>query len=147
MPLPLAGPAPSPTGKYVKITMFLKKLPHVSNEYFSAYWANNHVAPALKNKVFRDKVRRYNQQHITPDCRELASKFGAPVLDYDGVAEIWVDSLDDWMTAVTDPALVAAVDGDDKNFMVQPVHIMVSFDHLVLGGEEWKPNGGRDSKL
>lgn len=147
MPLPLAGPTPSGAGKYVKITMFLKKLPHVSQEYFSAYWANNHVAPALRNKKFREKVRRYNQQHITAENRTQAATFGVPVLDYDGVAEIWIDSLDDWISVVTDPELAAAVDGDDKNFMLQPVHVMVSFDHLILGGDEWKPYNKVDSRL
>jgi hypothetical protein len=54
------GPAPKP-GKYLKISLYLKKKPEVTDEYFHAYWANNHIAPALLNKDFVSKVRRYNQ--------------------------------------------------------------------------------------
>lgn len=54
------GPVPEP-GKYLKVTVFVKKKPEVTDEYFHAYWANNHIVPALANKNFMDKVRRYNQ--------------------------------------------------------------------------------------
>lgn len=59
-PPALSGPAPKP-GQYVKISLYLKKLPHISDDYFHAYWANNHLVPAFANKKFMDKVRRYNQ--------------------------------------------------------------------------------------
>lgn len=55
-----SGPPPKP-GKYLKISLYLRKQPHVTDEYFHAYWANNHIEPALKNKKFTDRVRRYNQ--------------------------------------------------------------------------------------
>ncbi len=109
---PLQGPILSPVGKLVKITMFIKKLPNVSDDYFHAYWAANHVAPAMRLKNFRDKVRRYNQYHITPETRAQAQQMGAPVLDYDGVAEIWVNTMDDWVSAVTDPALTKEIEGE-----------------------------------
>lgn len=57
---PASGPAPQP-GKYVKVSLYLKKLPHVSDDHFHAYWANNHLVPAFAHKKFMDKVRRYNQ--------------------------------------------------------------------------------------
>jgi hypothetical protein len=55
------GPAPTRNGKLLKITLYLKKLPHVSDTFFHAYWANNHVGPAVSNPKFRQKVVRYNQ--------------------------------------------------------------------------------------
>lgn len=55
-----SGPAPKP-GKFVKVSLYLKKLPHVSDDHFHAYWANNHLVPAFAHKKFMDKVRRYNQ--------------------------------------------------------------------------------------
>lgn len=61
----LKGPAPKP-GRYVKISIFLRKLPHITDEYFHAYWANNHIIPALANKLFVEKVRRYNQVSSPP---------------------------------------------------------------------------------
>lgn len=54
------GPVPKP-GKYLKVSLYLKKQPHVTDDYFHAYWANNHLVPAFGNKNFMDRVRRYNQ--------------------------------------------------------------------------------------
>ena len=92
----LKGPVPSPdtadpsTAGCIRITLFLRKLPGVSDDYFHAYWANNHVAPALRSPVFMHKVKKYVQCHATPAMKEKAKALGAPVLDYDGVAETWV---------------------------------------------------------
>jgi hypothetical protein len=58
-----SGPVPKP-GKYLKVSLFLKKLPTVTDDYFHAYWANNHVKVALENDTFRHKVRRYNQVRV-----------------------------------------------------------------------------------
>lgn len=56
-----SGPAPKPDGKLLRITMYIKKLPEVTDEFFHAYWANNHIAPALLNETFRRNIVRYNQ--------------------------------------------------------------------------------------
>jgi hypothetical protein len=42
------------------------------------------------------------QYHITPQDRTDAAKLGMEPLDYDGVAEVWVDSLDDWQQVLSD---------------------------------------------
>lgn len=54
------GPQPKP-GKYLKVSLFLRKLPNVSDEYFHGYWRNNHLVPAFANETFMSKVRKYNQ--------------------------------------------------------------------------------------
>ncbi|CAK7239698.1 MAG: hypothetical protein STHCBS139747_001133 [Sporothrix thermara] len=125
---PLGGPAPSAAGKYVKITIFLKKLPHVDDEYFRAYWANNHVAPVLKSKIFRDKG---------PPLQP--GSLGVPVLEYDGIAEVWVDSMEDWMAAVMDPEVA----GRPRRRRQELSDAAVGYDRLIAG-EDWKPSG--DSK-
>lgn len=56
----LTGPAPVP-GQCIKVSMFFNKNPHVTDEYFHAYWANNHLEPLLKIGKFKEKIRRYNQ--------------------------------------------------------------------------------------
>lgn len=56
----LTGPPPK-EGKYLKVSLYLRKLPHITDDYFHAYWANNHIIPALANKNFVSRVRRYNQ--------------------------------------------------------------------------------------
>jgi len=52
--------------------------------------------------------------HITPELREQAKAFGVPVMEYDGIAEVWVDSLEDWKEVVSDPAFVKEVGGESN---------------------------------
>ncbi|KAK0382916.1 hypothetical protein NLU13_8832 [Sarocladium strictum] len=128
----LTGPAPKP-GKYVKVSLFLRKRPDLSDEYFHAYWANNHIAPAFENRKFMEKVRRYNQHHVTAEEKALAKSSGAPVLEYDGIAELWLDNFDDWRAIVTDTEFVEKVASDEGNFLDSPIHIMFGWDHLLIG--------------
>jgi hypothetical protein len=49
------------------------------------------------------------QYHITPKDRALAAKLGVTALDYDGVAEVWVDSFEDWQEVVSDKEFLATI--------------------------------------
>ncbi|KZL77398.1 dimeric alpha-beta barrel doman containing protein [Colletotrichum tofieldiae] len=131
----LIGPAPE-RGRYLKITMFIRKLPDITNEYFHAYWANNHVQVSLANATFASKIRRYNQYHITPELREQAERLGGTVLDFDGAAEFWVETLEDWESIARDPDFVRVVSGDMLNFMREPLYVTLGYDYLVAG-KDW----------
>ncbi len=55
------------------------------------------------------RMRRYGQLHAMPEEMETdlrATRQGPP--GYDGVAEIWWDSLEDLAHTATDPAAIAA---------------------------------------
>lgn len=77
---PPSGPVPKP-GRYLKISLYLRKQPNVTDAYFHAYWANNHLEPALKNKTFTDKTRRYNQvPNLSPCLPSAGSRMSACLL-------------------------------------------------------------------
>ncbi|KAK1044098.1 hypothetical protein LTR33_015338 [Friedmanniomyces endolithicus] len=122
--------------QYLKISLFLKKQPHVSDEFFHKHWETQHVDVAMRNKTFLAKARKYNQVHITPELREQAAAFGIPVMDYDGIAEVWVDSLEDWNEVVADPAFVKEVGADEQLFILAPIHVQLSYDRLVIPGSQ-----------
>ena len=66
---------------------------------------------------------------------------GIPVLDYDGIAEVWVDSVDDWKQIVTDTDFVKAVAEDEKNFILYPINVMFGWDNLIIDKEAGINNG------
>jgi hypothetical protein len=43
--------------------------------------------------------------------RAQAAETGMAVLDFDGVAEVWVDSIEDWKEIVSDEEFIKAVAG------------------------------------
>jgi hypothetical protein len=62
------------------------------------------------------------QYHITPEDRALAATFGNPVPDYDGIAEVYVDSFEDWLEVFKDMEFVTAILGKfPKTMMLKTV--------------------------
>lgn len=47
--------------QYLKVSLFLKKIPTISDEQFHEHWKGQHVRIAIENKVFMGKTRKYNQ--------------------------------------------------------------------------------------
>jgi hypothetical protein len=52
--------------------------------------------------------------HITPELREQAKAFEIPVMEYDGIAEVWLDSIEDWKEIVSDESFVKIIAGRSK---------------------------------
>ena len=78
----------------IKLTFCLIRLPHLSREAFQDYWRNTH-GPLVASVAETLKIRRYVQLHsLAPAASDgLRASREAPE-DYDGVAELWFDSLE-----------------------------------------------------
>ncbi|MFC3067747.1 EthD domain-containing protein [Phenylobacterium soli] len=78
----------------IKLTFCLTRLPHLSREEFQDYWLNKH-GPLVASVAETLQIRRYAQLHsagpeLSAGIRE--SRNAPP--EYDGVAELWFDSLE-----------------------------------------------------
>ena len=78
----------------IKLTFCLVRLPHLSREAFQNYWYGTH-APLVASVAETLQIRRYVQMHSLPaEASEgLRASRDAPP-EFDGVAELWWDSLD-----------------------------------------------------
>jgi uncharacterized protein (TIGR02118 family) len=78
----------------IKLTFCLTRLPHLSREAFQAYWIGTH-APLVASVAEVLMIRRYVQLHSAPAEANAAIRASreAPA-EYDGVAELWFDSLE-----------------------------------------------------
>jgi len=78
----------------IKLTFCLVRLPHLTREAFQAYWFDTH-APLVASVAETLQIRRYVQMHsLPPDASAgiRASRDAPP--EFDGVAELWFDSLE-----------------------------------------------------
>lgn len=78
----------------IKLTFCLTRLPHLSREAFQAYWFDIH-GPLVASVAQTLQIRRYVQLHSLPaeaNAGMRASRDAPP--EYDGVAELWFDSLE-----------------------------------------------------
>ena len=92
----------------IKLSFCLHRLPHLTREQFQTYWFERHAPLVAKNKAAL-RIKRYVQAHTTSDAMNdtIRASREAPE-GYDGVAELWWDSLEDIAAATSTPAGVEA---------------------------------------
>ena len=93
----------------IKLVFTLRRREGMSREEFQRYWREEHAA--LVKRVADDlRIRRYVQTHArdTDLDEALAGARGSEPRVYDGVAELWWDSLEDLIAASTSEAGQAA---------------------------------------
>lgn len=94
------------------------------------------------------------QFHTIPRYQEKAAVLGLPILDFDGTAEMWVESVEDYAKHMSQKDLVEAIMStsffysffityfpeltthpteDGANFMGGGAHVMIGYETLVLG--------------
>ena len=79
----------------IKLTFCLHRLPNLTREAFQEYWYENHAPLVAKHREVL-RIRRYVQMHsLTHTANDAiqATRKGPDM--YDGVAELWWDSIDD----------------------------------------------------
>ena len=109
----LAG---DPIGKdedLLKRVSFIKRKPGLSPEEFSHYWRDVHGPLALQ----MPGIRRYVQCHVTPQTYEK----GEPA--YDGVAQIWFETMADLQYAMNSQEYKEGAQPDGLKF-VDPEHLV-----------------------
>jgi uncharacterized protein (TIGR02118 family) len=121
----------------LKLTFCLRRLPHLSREEFQRYWLETH-GPLVRRHAGVLRIRRYVQMHTlaTPYNAALQQSRGGPE-EYDGVAELWWDSLDDLAAAVaTEDGRSAgmALLEDERRFIdLARSPLFVGEEHRLIG--------------
>ena len=89
----------------IKLVFSLRRRPDLTRDEFLAYWREQH-APLVSRHADVLRIRRYVQTHArTSEVAAAQSAARGSELDvYDGQAELWWDSLDDIVAAVSTPA-------------------------------------------
>lgn len=79
----------------IKLTFCLHRLPNLTREAFQDYWFNKHAPLVARHREVL-RIQRYVQLHSSSTDLNAAIRAGrgAPEM-YDGVAELWWNSLDD----------------------------------------------------
>lgn len=120
----------------VKLVFCLKRLPHLSREEFQRHWRERH-APLVREAAPALGIRRYVQVHTL--AHALNERFragrGGPE-EYDGVAELWFDSVEALVAAGATPEGRAAgkrLLEDEKRFIdLARSPLWIAEDHEVV---------------
>ncbi|WP_176593332.1 EthD domain-containing protein [Sphingobium sp. EM0848] len=84
----------------IKMVFCLRRLPSLSQAEFQRHWREVH-APLVREAASLLRIRRYVQSHAFADPRitPAVDARGCGVEPYDGIAELWWDSVDDIIAA------------------------------------------------
>jgi uncharacterized protein (TIGR02118 family) len=92
----------------IKLTFCLRRSPTLSRAEFQTYWREHH-AELVRRHAHTLRIRRYIQSHTFADehLASVSEVRGGPDA-FDGVAELWWDSVDDLLEVLTTPEGQAA---------------------------------------
>lgn len=84
----------------IKMMFCLRRLERLTRDEFQDYWLNRH-APLVKAVAPLLRMRKYVQSHSFDDPRIAApvDARGTVVAPYDGIAELYWDSIEDILAA------------------------------------------------
>lgn len=123
----------------IKIVLCIRRLPRLSPDDFYRYWLENH-APLVRRHAAELRIRRYTQGHTFTDPRidPAVAARGCRVPPYDGIAEVWWDSVEDLIEAASSPegrSAGKALLDDERTFIDLPNSSMfyVREHEIVLG--------------
>jgi uncharacterized protein (TIGR02118 family) len=122
----------------IKLVFCLVRRTDVDAAEFHRYWREVH-APLVASHAETLGIRRYVQAHTAypPLNVALAGTRGAPE-GYDGVAELWLDSVDALVSAASSPEGAAASEellADERRFIDHARSpIFLTEEHAVLPG-------------
>lgn len=89
----------------IKLVFCARRRSELTREQFSDYWRNHH-GPLFQQHAQRYRALRYVQNHTlggpVNDAMRASRGSAEP---YDGVGEIWWQSVEDFLAVVRDPAM------------------------------------------
>jgi uncharacterized protein (TIGR02118 family) len=122
----------------IKLVFSLRRRPELTRDEFQAYWRDQH-APLVSRHAGVLRIRRYVQTHARSSevgAAQSAARGSEPDI-YDGQAELWWDSLDDVVAAVSTPAgQQAALEllEDERRFIdLERSPLWIGEEHPVVG--------------
>src|SRR5215831_11290163 len=113
----------------IKLMGMLRRKPGMSAQEFHHYWRNVHAPLVMGMRGFAGHVRKYVQSHAT-DAQLLPGAGGTPA--FDGIAELWFDSLDDLHKAISDPSYLGEIHPDELKFLDFPNCVILVVEEVSM---------------
>lgn len=125
----------------IKLVFSLRRREEMTREEFQRYWREQH-APLVERHAEALHIRRYVQVHArdTPLDEAVAGARGSESSFYDGVAELWWDSVEELMAAFSSDAGRAAGQAlleDEQRFIDLPRSPLWLGEERVVIGAAW----------
>ncbi|WP_313802494.1 EthD domain-containing protein [Sphingobium sp.] len=92
---------------------FYKRKPGLTHEEFCSHWKNVHAKLAMETPEIAKYIRKYVQHRLHP-----TDVFpGVESAGYDGMSEVWVDTIDDFRAMAMEPKFQELMAPDEEKFI------------------------------
>jgi uncharacterized protein (TIGR02118 family) len=115
----------------IKVSVLLKRKPGMSVEEFHRYWKDVHAPLLLSVPELTPYIRKYVQCHAVAETFSGTPGEASP---YDGIAELWGDSLDDVRRALVEPRYQEVVRPDELKFLDLPNCVFMVTEEVPIKG-------------
>lgn len=121
----------------IKLTFCLRRLPDLSLAQFQEYWFEQH-GPLVRSHREALRIKRYVQLHSREDVLNEAFRESRNAPEgYDGVAQLWWDSLDDLRAATEteagQKAALALLEDEQKFIDLANSPLWIGEERVVIG--------------
>jgi uncharacterized protein (TIGR02118 family) len=123
----------------IKLVFTIRRREGMTRDEFQRYWRNEH-ARLVEDHADVLRIRRYVQTHTRDTLADdaLAAARGSEPRHYDGVAELWWDSVEDLLEASSSEEGQAAANAlleDERRFIDLPSSpIWLGEENVVIDG-------------
>ncbi|RYF47407.1 MAG: EthD family reductase [Cytophagaceae bacterium] len=112
----------------IKFTILLARHKKMNQEAFVSYHKNNHTPLFSSLPEVKQYVRRYVQCHTIP-----VTLPGLPPPAYDGITELWFDSVEDIAKVFTAESYIKTIRPDEEKFLdLHGCSFLVSTENPVI---------------
>lgn len=104
----------------IKLVYCARRRPGLAAQEFYDYWLNQH-GPRVRSVAEKIGARRYVQSHtVAPEINQMLQSDRGTAPAYDGITEVWWDSADALMAALStkEGAAAFAMLGEDEAHLV-----------------------------
>lgn len=120
----------------IKLTYCIRRRTDLSSDTFRKYWLEKH-APLVTKHAAALRARRYVQSHtIDTDANDMLQVSRGAAAAFDGITEVWWDSLEDFSTALATPEARRAGQElleDERNFIdLAASSLFLTQEHTVF---------------
>ncbi|KAF2499722.1 hypothetical protein BU16DRAFT_579223 [Lophium mytilinum] len=125
-------------GGGVWLIAFITRLPSLTHEEYCTYWREKH-APLVTPWFPKHGITDYRQIHLNPATSSILSLPGENTIQYDGILQLQVPSLEAWAEAVKDPFYTDVIVPDEQRFFVGKKMVIGVAAEIFVGMEGGKP--------
>ena len=120
----------------VKLVYCLCRKADISPKEFYDYWLNTH-GPKVKDAAEAMRARRYIQSHTcAPELNDVFLKSRGLAPAYDGITEVWWNSIDDLKAAMGSPEgseVMAKLMEDETHFIdFSQSRVFITTEHSIF---------------